>query len=277
MLADTVSQAARLGLTRAFETTRATEARDPAEALAEYDAILQRNPRNSPEAHSGAGRLLEVAGAYAEAEPALRPGPRRCDGYPVRCPTRLQEVASHGGTAARSLDPGRWPGGTGGGSVPAASSMITRSTTGTTPAGGGTSPPGRRAILDALRTRPTSRRTRGSGPDRRPGRRPSAAFLASRQRKMGRRSCARRHLLSRLHFLDALRSHRSVAATSSALRRRRAGSLLVGSLPKRPASPVLASPRAGAPDAGTPPRACFFRTEGAADLGSWPTFEKWIL
>jgi hypothetical protein len=90
VLADTVSQAARAGLTRAFETARVIEARDPAEALAEYEATLQRNPEFA-EAHLRAGRLLEGRGAYAEANRHYILA-RDCDGYPVRCPTLLQEV-----------------------------------------------------------------------------------------------------------------------------------------------------------------------------------------
>jgi len=90
VLADTVSQAARAKLTRAFETARAAEARDPAVALAAYEAILQRNPEFA-EAHLRAGRLLEGRGAYAEANRHYILA-RDCDGYPVRCPTPLQEA-----------------------------------------------------------------------------------------------------------------------------------------------------------------------------------------
>ena len=90
VLADTVSKAARAALTRAFEAARATEARDPAEALAGYRAILQRNPEFA-EAHLRAGRLLEGMGAYAEANRHYILA-RDCDGYPVRCPAPLQEA-----------------------------------------------------------------------------------------------------------------------------------------------------------------------------------------
>jgi hypothetical protein len=90
VLADTVSKAARAELTRAFETARALEARDPAGALAGYRAILQRNPEFA-EAHLRVGRLLEGMNAYAEANRHYILA-RDCDGYPVRCPAPLQEA-----------------------------------------------------------------------------------------------------------------------------------------------------------------------------------------
>jgi hypothetical protein len=90
VLADTVSKAESVALTRAFETARATEARDPAEALAGYRAILKRHPEFA-EAHLRTGRLLEDSGDYAEANWHYILA-RDSDGYPVRCPGPLQEA-----------------------------------------------------------------------------------------------------------------------------------------------------------------------------------------
>jgi hypothetical protein len=90
VLADTVSAAERTAVTRAFEAARAAEDADPAGALAGYRAILGRHA-GFAEAHLRAGRLLERAGEYAEANRHYVQA-RDCDGYPVRCPAPFQEA-----------------------------------------------------------------------------------------------------------------------------------------------------------------------------------------
>jgi hypothetical protein len=90
VLADTVSAAERAAVTRAFAAARAAEEADPAGALTDYRAILERHV-GFAEAHLRAGRLLERAGKYSEANRHYVQA-RDCDGYPVRCPAPFQEA-----------------------------------------------------------------------------------------------------------------------------------------------------------------------------------------
>src|SRR5262249_30739397 len=90
VLADTVANAERARVARAFASARAAEAPDPARALAGYPAILRPRP-GFADAHLRAGRLLERAGQYPEANRHYLLA-RDHDGYPVRCPSPLQEA-----------------------------------------------------------------------------------------------------------------------------------------------------------------------------------------
>jgi hypothetical protein len=90
VLADAVPPAERTRVTRAFEAARAREPDDPARALAEYQAILDRHS-GFAEAHFRVARLQERLGRDAEAN-AHYIAARDCDAYPVRCPSPFQEA-----------------------------------------------------------------------------------------------------------------------------------------------------------------------------------------
>jgi hypothetical protein len=90
VLSEAVSKAEHARVTRAFTAARASEADDPARALAGYESLLDDHPEFA-EAHFRAARLLEQSGSYASANRHYIAA-RDCDGYPVRCPAPFQEA-----------------------------------------------------------------------------------------------------------------------------------------------------------------------------------------
>jgi hypothetical protein len=89
-LAAATPAADRAAFARAFQAARAREPSDPAGAEAAYRELLGLQP-GFAEAHFRLARLLEGSGRYDEARRHDERA-RDLDGYPMRCPTDLQDA-----------------------------------------------------------------------------------------------------------------------------------------------------------------------------------------
>ncbi len=90
VLSARVSPAERAELTEQFQQARALETDEPAQSQTRYRALLERQP-DFAEAHFRLGRLLERAGAFADArEHYIRA--RDLDGFPVRCQSDIAQI-----------------------------------------------------------------------------------------------------------------------------------------------------------------------------------------
>ncbi len=94
------TRADREAFARDFAAARRLEAADPAEAVAAYRALLDRQP-GFAETHFRLARLLEAAGRRKEAN-AHYIAARDRDGLPMRCPSDFQDIYRE--VAARHRD-----------------------------------------------------------------------------------------------------------------------------------------------------------------------------